>query len=194
MKLNDRAVRGGFIIACSLAVALTASFVGSRAAADEVLFDELRPESDVVLFDFDSYRDNVTSVGLVTQGDIDDIGDAISARLPSGTQFLRDTRGVGPHVFSNRARFLSVKTPLVGDKKNGLYLSIGIGRDKDMRRASNRRFANKIVVGARMDIGHTGKGRARGEMFAEYRQVQGMDMKGFRGAEQQVSFGIRINF
>lgn len=113
---------------------------------------------------------------------------SITESLPEGTQFVIDHRGAAGKPVDDRARFASVKMPVLGDANTGVYAQLGFGRDREMKDASNRNLATKMVVGGRLGLG------LGMESFLEYRQLRGFDFRGVSAPEHQASLGVTIRF
>lgn len=163
-------------------------FAPTRSTADDVLFQTFS-SSDADPFE-QSYdpRNRQPRASLAGRIDIGAMRDVLTDYLPAGTQFVRDIRGVGSMAMDRRARFLSVKAPVMGDERTGMYVTFGVGRDRDMKDASDRNFATKMVAGARLGLGRSM------ETFIEYRQVRGIDFTGVSAPEHQTSIGLSIKF
>ncbi|MBX2855072.1 MAG: hypothetical protein KTR21_08795 [Rhodobacteraceae bacterium] len=182
----------GVVWGTAIVVGASGSFAVT-GSAEEIVFATFSAEQVAASYDFDqtpssSDLDVAAVVGLTGRSDLDIMRDSLSERMPDGTQFVSDTRGVSARPINGDARFLAAKIPLSGDENEGFYVTLGFGKDREMKDASDRRLANKVVAGFRYPMGE------QGEAFAEYRQVRGFDWKGVSAPEHQISVGFTLNF
>ena len=182
----------GVVWRAALVVGASGGFAAS-SAAEEIVFATFSAEQVSSSYDFDQSPtpdslDVAAIAGLSGRSDLDIMRDTLSERMPEGTQFVSDTRGVGAQPIHGNARFLAAKIPVTGDQDEGFYVTLGFGKDREMKDASDRRLANKMVAGFRYPVGE------KGEAFAEYRQVRGFDWKGVSAPEHQISVGFTLNF
>lgn len=160
--------------------AVAASFIvwSSAAQSEEILFDTFGGDPGA----------GWPSAGFDGSDELKAFGEEVAENFPDGTQFLIDQRGVGSMPIKNKSRFASARVPLMGDRRAGVYAQLGFGRDREMKRASDRLWATKTVIGGRVMLG---EGM---ETFVEYRQVRGLDFTGVSAPEHQVSIGLSISF
>ena len=182
----------GVICRTAFVVGAGGCFAGT-SSAQEIVFASFSAEQVSASYDFDktpSGNDvNVAALtGLTGRSDLDVMRDSLSERMPEGTQFVSDTRGVSARPIHGNARFLAAKIPVTGDQTEGFYVTLGFGKDREMKDASDRRLATKVVAGFRYPVSE------KGEAFAEYRQVRGFDWEGVSAPEHQISVGLTINF
>ncbi|MCI4661796.1 MAG: hypothetical protein MRY63_08270 [Neomegalonema sp.] len=120
-----------------------------------------------------------------------ELRDAVMAEIPETVTLTRDRSGIEPLATNSDARFLTLSIPVISDpyeRRTGVFFSIGVGRDREMKDTNGKRLAYKVVASGRYEI--TGGAVA----YVDLQSVTGWDPKGIGESEQQVKIGIRLDF
>lgn len=106
--------------------------------------------------------------------------------LPENFVVVRERSGLSPLPEDASARFFTMRTPLDETVAPGVYVGLGVGKDRVMRDETGASHAVKLSVGAEREF------TENGTAFIEAQTMTGVGMTDMGGMEATVKVGFKI--